>query len=68
MKEVTVGDQKVLLVCTRGQYSAVGNQCSHYNAPLVKGNPQPPHSEMFYRTFNCVDDKFSFQEYCLVTE
>uniref|UniRef100_A0A3B4UPJ9 Apoptosis inducing factor mitochondria associated 4 n=1 Tax=Seriola dumerili TaxID=41447 RepID=A0A3B4UPJ9_SERDU len=37
MKEVTVGDQKVLLVRTHGQYSAVGSQCSHYNAPLVKG-------------------------------
>lgn len=39
MKEVTVGDQKVLLVCTQGQFSAVGSQCSHYNAPLVKGKP-----------------------------
>lgn len=38
MKEVTVGDQKVLLVRTRGQYSAVGSQCSHYGAPLIKGN------------------------------
>ncbi|XP_042342326.1 apoptosis inducing factor mitochondria associated 4 [Plectropomus leopardus] len=37
MKEVTVGEQKVLLVRTRGQYSAVGSQCSHYNAPLAKG-------------------------------
>uniref|UniRef100_A0A8D0D2R3 Apoptosis inducing factor mitochondria associated 4 n=1 Tax=Sander lucioperca TaxID=283035 RepID=A0A8D0D2R3_SANLU len=37
MKEVTVGDQKVLLVRTQGQYSAVGSQCSHYNAPLIKG-------------------------------
>uniref|UniRef100_A0A8C2X9R6 Apoptosis inducing factor mitochondria associated 4 n=1 Tax=Cyclopterus lumpus TaxID=8103 RepID=A0A8C2X9R6_CYCLU len=37
MKEVTVGDQTVLLVRTQGQYSAVGSQCSHYNAPLVKG-------------------------------
>ncbi|XP_029302735.1 apoptosis inducing factor mitochondria associated 4 isoform X1 [Cottoperca gobio] len=37
MKEVTVGDQVVLLVRTRGQYSAVGSRCSHYNAPLVKG-------------------------------
>ncbi|XP_008307921.1 apoptosis inducing factor mitochondria associated 4 isoform X2 [Cynoglossus semilaevis] len=37
MKEVTVGDQKVLLVRTRGQYSAVGSQCSHYGAPLIKG-------------------------------
>ncbi|XP_049918551.1 apoptosis inducing factor mitochondria associated 4 [Epinephelus moara] len=37
MKEVTVGEQKVLLVRTQGQYSAVGSQCSHYNAPLVKG-------------------------------
>ncbi|XP_032361762.1 apoptosis inducing factor mitochondria associated 4 [Etheostoma spectabile] len=37
MKEVTVGGEKVLLVRTQGQYSAVGSQCSHYNAPLVKG-------------------------------
>ncbi|XP_072248627.1 apoptosis inducing factor mitochondria associated 4 [Leuresthes tenuis] len=37
MREVTVGDQKVLLVRTQGQYSAVGSKCSHYNAPLVKG-------------------------------
>ncbi|CAJ1065555.1 apoptosis-inducing factor 3-like [Xyrichtys novacula] len=37
MKEVTVGDQKVLLVRTQGQFSAVGGQCSHYNAPLAKG-------------------------------
>ncbi|XP_034556814.1 apoptosis inducing factor mitochondria associated 4 [Notolabrus celidotus] len=37
MKEITVGEQKVLLVRTHGQYSAVGSQCSHYNAPLVKG-------------------------------
>ncbi|XP_075956219.1 apoptosis inducing factor mitochondria associated 4 isoform X3 [Anarhichas minor] len=37
MKEVTVGDQKVLLVRTQGQYSAVGSRCSHYNAPLIKG-------------------------------
>uniref|UniRef100_UPI0037E7B826 apoptosis inducing factor mitochondria associated 4 n=1 Tax=Semicossyphus pulcher TaxID=241346 RepID=UPI0037E7B826 len=37
MKEVTVGEQNVLLVRTQGQYSAVGSKCSHYNAPLVKG-------------------------------
>ncbi|XP_037632416.1 apoptosis inducing factor mitochondria associated 4 isoform X2 [Sebastes umbrosus] len=37
MKEVTVGEQKVLLVRTRGQYSAVGSRCTHYNAPLAKG-------------------------------
>ncbi|KAM4627151.1 apoptosis inducing factor mitochondria associated 4 isoform 1-T2 [Polymixia lowei] len=37
MQEVTVGDQKVLLVRTQGQYRAVGGQCTHYNAPLVKG-------------------------------
>ncbi|XP_049582666.1 apoptosis inducing factor mitochondria associated 4 [Syngnathus scovelli] len=37
MKVVSVADQKVLLVRTEGQYSAVGSQCSHYNAPLVKG-------------------------------
>ncbi|KAF7668869.1 hypothetical protein LDENG_00282830 [Lucifuga dentata] len=37
MKEVTVGEQKMLLVRIQGQYNAVGSQCSHYNAPLVKG-------------------------------
>ncbi|XP_068615657.1 apoptosis-inducing factor 3-like [Brachionichthys hirsutus] len=37
MKEVTVGGQKVLLVRSQGQYSAVGTKCTHYNAPLVKG-------------------------------
>ena len=37
MREVTVGEQKVLLVRTHGQYSAVGSRCSHYNAPLIKG-------------------------------
>ncbi|TMS07628.1 Apoptosis-inducing factor 3 [Larimichthys crocea] len=37
MKEVTVEDKKVLLVRTQGQYSAVGSQCSHYSAPLIKG-------------------------------
>lgn len=37
MREVTVADTKVLLVRTQGQYTAVGSQCSHYNAPLIKG-------------------------------
>ncbi|XP_067102229.1 apoptosis inducing factor mitochondria associated 4 isoform X1 [Osmerus mordax] len=37
MKEVEVEGQKVLLVRTQGQYSAVGTKCSHYGAPLVKG-------------------------------
>ncbi|XP_061684153.1 apoptosis inducing factor mitochondria associated 4 [Syngnathoides biaculeatus] len=37
MKVVSVAEQKVLLVRTEGQYSAVGSLCSHYNAPLVKG-------------------------------
>ncbi|KAM9800860.1 apoptosis inducing factor mitochondria associated 4 [Neosynchiropus ocellatus] len=37
MKEVSVEEQKVLLVRTNGQYSAVGGRCSHYGAPLIKG-------------------------------
>ncbi|XP_077467617.1 apoptosis inducing factor mitochondria associated 4 [Stigmatopora argus] len=37
MKVVSVADQKVLLVRSGGQYSAIGTECSHYNAPLVKG-------------------------------
>lgn len=39
MKEVKVGEKKVLLVRSQDQYSAVGSQCSHYNAPLAKGKP-----------------------------
>lgn len=37
MREVAVEEQNVLLVRTKGQYSAVGSRCSHYNAPLIKG-------------------------------
>ncbi|MBN3308327.1 AIFM3 factor, partial [Amia calva] len=37
MKEVEVGKQKVLLVRSEGTYSAVGNLCTHYGAPLSKG-------------------------------
>uniref|UniRef100_A0A672JIY8 Apoptosis inducing factor mitochondria associated 4 n=1 Tax=Salarias fasciatus TaxID=181472 RepID=A0A672JIY8_SALFA len=37
MREVAVADQKVLLVRIQGQFYAVGSQCSHYNAPLIKG-------------------------------
>ncbi|XP_055003884.1 apoptosis inducing factor mitochondria associated 4 [Boleophthalmus pectinirostris] len=37
MKAVEVGDAKVLLVRTRGQYTAIGSKCSHYGAPLIKG-------------------------------
>lgn len=46
MKEVTVADMKVLLVCTQGQFSAIGRQCSHYNAPLVKGKPCNVHTSI----------------------
>uniref|UniRef100_A0AAY4D0X3 Rieske domain-containing protein n=1 Tax=Denticeps clupeoides TaxID=299321 RepID=A0AAY4D0X3_9TELE len=37
MKEVEVGQQKVLLVRGEAGFSAVGGLCSHYGAPLVKG-------------------------------
>lgn len=37
MKEVAVENHKVLVVRTDGRYSAVGSRCTHYNAPLVKG-------------------------------
>ncbi|KAJ7995655.1 hypothetical protein DPEC_G00246830 [Dallia pectoralis] len=37
MKEVKVEEQKILLVRTQGQYSAMGSRCSHYGAPLIKG-------------------------------
>jgi nitrite reductase/ring-hydroxylating ferredoxin subunit len=38
MREVDVGFGKALLIKESGQYSAVGHRCTHYGAPLVKGN------------------------------
>ncbi|XP_028323056.1 apoptosis-inducing factor 3 [Gouania willdenowi] len=37
MMEVEVGRQTVLLARTEGKYSAIGNQCTHYGAPLSQG-------------------------------
>uniref|UniRef100_A0A3B4ZUP8 Apoptosis-inducing factor 3-like n=1 Tax=Stegastes partitus TaxID=144197 RepID=A0A3B4ZUP8_9TELE len=36
MMEVEVGRHTVLLARTDGKYSAIGNQCTHYGAPLSK--------------------------------
>ncbi|KAK3798334.1 hypothetical protein RRG08_063349 [Elysia crispata] len=38
MKEVEVGEHKVLLVKEKGQFYALGNKCTHYGAPLSKGS------------------------------
>ncbi|KAF3841004.1 hypothetical protein F7725_006866 [Dissostichus mawsoni] len=38
MMEVEVGDHSVLLTRSEGRYSAIGHQCTHYGAPLSKGN------------------------------
>ncbi|XP_066501400.1 apoptosis-inducing factor 3 [Hoplias malabaricus] len=35
--EVDVGDHNVLLVKCDGEYTAIGNQCTHYGAPLNTG-------------------------------
>ncbi|XP_071994224.1 apoptosis-inducing factor 3-like [Engystomops pustulosus] len=37
MKEFQVQGQSILLVRNNGVFSAVGNKCSHYGAPLSKG-------------------------------
>ncbi|XP_058483094.1 apoptosis-inducing factor 3 isoform X1 [Solea solea] len=37
MMEVEVGHHSVLLTRSNGKYSAIGNQCTHYGAPLSKG-------------------------------
>ncbi|XP_076138281.1 apoptosis inducing factor mitochondria associated 4 isoform X1 [Alosa pseudoharengus] len=37
MKEVEVDKHKILLVKSKGQFSAVGSRCSHYGAPLIMG-------------------------------
>ncbi|KAM9332837.1 apoptosis-inducing factor 3-like [Pholidichthys leucotaenia] len=37
MMEVEVAHHSVLLTRSEGRYSALGNQCTHYGAPLSKG-------------------------------
>lgn len=37
MMEVEVGHHSVLLTRCEGKFSAIGNQCTHYGAPLSKG-------------------------------
>jgi NADPH-dependent 2,4-dienoyl-CoA reductase/sulfur reductase-like enzyme/nitrite reductase/ring-hydroxylating ferredoxin subunit len=37
MKQVSVGETKVLLVRVAGEFHAVGASCSHYGAPLARG-------------------------------
>lgn len=37
MMEVEVGHHSVLLTRSEGKFSALGNQCTHYGAPLSKG-------------------------------
>eukprot|EP01122_Echinamoeba_exundans_P000694 TRINITY_DN10620_c0_g1_i1.p1 TRINITY_DN10620_c0_g1~~TRINITY_DN10620_c0_g1_i1.p1 ORF type:complete len:553 (+),score=111.30 TRINITY_DN10620_c0_g1_i1:47-1660(+) len=37
MKEVAVGDQKVLVVNDKGKFYASGHKCTHYGAQLVNG-------------------------------
>uniref|UniRef100_A0A8C7XCI9 Apoptosis inducing factor mitochondria associated 5 n=1 Tax=Oryzias sinensis TaxID=183150 RepID=A0A8C7XCI9_9TELE len=37
MKEVEIGHHSVLLTRHEGKYSALGNQCTHYGAPLSQG-------------------------------
>ena len=38
MLEVDVGDEgKALLVHRNGRFTAIGNKCTHYGAPLAKG-------------------------------
>ena len=37
MKEVAVGEGKVLLLNDGGTYRAIGANCTHYGAPLANG-------------------------------
>ena len=37
MREVDVGEGKALLVKENGEFYAVGSKCTHYGAPLAKG-------------------------------
>uniref|UniRef100_A0A3B3BQM7 Apoptosis inducing factor mitochondria associated 5 n=1 Tax=Oryzias melastigma TaxID=30732 RepID=A0A3B3BQM7_ORYME len=42
MKEVEVGHHSVLLTRYDGKYSALGNQCTHYGAPLSQNRVRCP--------------------------
>lgn len=37
MKQVEVGDRKILVVCMEGQYKAYPAECPHHGAPLAEG-------------------------------
>ncbi|XP_051891917.1 apoptosis-inducing factor 3-like [Pristis pectinata] len=37
MREFEVENQKLLLIKSNGEFSAIGHLCTHYGAPLVKG-------------------------------
>lgn len=37
LKEVQVGETKVLLTRLKGQFHAVGSVCTHYGGPLAEG-------------------------------
>ena len=40
LKEIEFGGKKVLLAKENDQFFAVGSKCTHYGAPLAKGEPQ----------------------------
>ena len=37
MREVVVGETKVLLVRLKGKFYAIGGECTHYGGPLAEG-------------------------------
>lgn len=43
-KEVQIGEHTALLVKENGNLYAVGNKCTHYGAPLSKGNQLKQHT------------------------
>lgn len=47
MMEVEVGHHNVLLTRCEGRFSAIGNQCTHYGAPLSKGTSATCHMDFF---------------------
>ena len=42
MREVVVGETKVLLVRLKGKFYAIGGECTHYGGPLAEGRPERP--------------------------
>ena len=65
MREVELGGKKVLLIKENGEHHAIGTKCSHYGAPLAKGNN---HDLFLQRFLICICCKHSLLKSFIATK